>query len=104
MAAMSRQRAAPKGARARRGTGRRRHTSQGDRTVALFLLGALLFNAPVLLLFDVEATVFGIPVLYVYLFAAWAVLIGLMARSAHNAEPPLGDPPPPPPRIPDEAG
>jgi len=102
---MSRQKAAPKGARTRRGTGRRRHTNQGDRIVALFLLGALLFNAPVLLLFDVESMVFGIPVLYVYLFTAWAILIALMARSARHAEPPLVDPPPPPPpRINDEAG
>ncbi len=64
--------------------------------VALFLLGALLFNAPLLLLFDVRAFVFGIPVLFVYLFLAWAALIVLMALNARRADAAaLADPPPP---------
>jgi len=33
----------------------------------------------VLALFDRAATAFGIPVLYVYVFCAWALLIGLLA-------------------------
>jgi hypothetical protein len=49
------------------------------RIAALFLLGWLLFTYPVLALFNVHASVGGIPVLYVYLFAAWAVLILLAA-------------------------
>jgi len=47
--------------------------------VALCLLGALLFNYPFLALFNRAALFFGIPVFYVYLFAAWGVLIALMA-------------------------
>jgi peptidoglycan/LPS O-acetylase OafA/YrhL len=51
----------------------------GQRLVAIFLLGWLLFNYPLLALFNDAATLFGIPLMYVYLFAAWALLIGLMA-------------------------
>jgi hypothetical protein len=47
--------------------------------VGLFLLGCLLFNYPMLALFNVRATVFGVPLLYAYLFAAWAALIVLVA-------------------------
>jgi hypothetical protein len=46
---------------------------------ALFLLGCLFFNYPLLALFNVRATVFGIPLLYAYLFAAWGLLIALVA-------------------------
>jgi len=51
----------------------------GQRLAALFLLGFLLFNYPLLTLFVGPAHVWGIPVLYVYVFAVWALLIGLMA-------------------------
>ena len=52
-----------------------------EKIGALFLLGLALFFPPLLNVFDVGAdiTVFGIPLLYFYLFFAWAVLIGLMA-------------------------
>ena len=52
---------------------------RGERLVGVFLLGCLLFNFPLLALFNVRATVFGIPMLYAYLFAAWALLIVLVA-------------------------
>ena len=52
---------------------------KGQSLVALCLLGLLLFNFPLLAVFNVRATVFGIPVLYAYVFLAWAGLIGLMA-------------------------
>ncbi len=47
--------------------------------VALCMLGCLLFNYPVLALFNVNGAVLGIPILYFYIFSAWAVLILLMA-------------------------
>ena len=56
-----------------------RPSMKGQRLAALFLLGALLFNYPLLDLFADAGRVFGVPVLYVYVFAAWALLIGLMA-------------------------
>ena len=51
----------------------------GQRLIALFLLGCLLFNYPLLYLFNIEHHLFGIPLLYVYIFAAWALLIALIA-------------------------
>ncbi|HEU0204833.1 MAG TPA: hypothetical protein VFR86_30850 [Burkholderiaceae bacterium] len=48
------------------------------RLVALCMLGCLLFNYPVLALFNVNGAVLGIPVLYFYIFTAWALLIVLI--------------------------
>ena len=42
---------------------------------ALFLLGFLLLNYPLLDLFAGPSHILGIPALYVYVFAAWALLI-----------------------------
>ena len=50
-----------------------------QRLVAIFLLGALLFNYPLLALFNRASETFGIPGLYVYIFAAWALMIALLA-------------------------
>jgi len=52
---------------------------RGQRLVALCLLGLLLFSYPVLAVFNIHATVAGIPLLYVYFFVAWGALIALMA-------------------------
>jgi hypothetical protein len=52
---------------------------KGQRLAALFLLGNVLFNYPLLSLFNEPRLVMGIPVLYAYIFAAWALLIALMA-------------------------
>jgi hypothetical protein len=49
----------------------------GPRLLALFLLGCLLFNYPLVALFNVSATLAGVPMLYAYLFSAWALLIVL---------------------------
>lgn len=47
--------------------------------VAAFLLGGLLLTYPLLSLFDRSETWLGVPLLYLYLFAAWALLIAIMA-------------------------
>lgn len=52
---------------------------KAQRLAALFLLGAVLFNYPLLALFNRSALVWGVPVLYVYVFAAWLLLIMLLA-------------------------
>jgi hypothetical protein len=49
------------------------------RIVAVFLLGCLVFGYPLLALFNVPAAALGVPVLYLYLFGAWAALILLIA-------------------------
>jgi hypothetical protein len=56
-----------------------RASLKGQRLVALFLLGCLLFNYPLFSLFAGSAQFLGVPLLYVYVFFAWALLIGLMA-------------------------
>jgi hypothetical protein len=52
---------------------------KAQRLVALCIFGFLLFNYPILALFNRAGLVLGIPLLYAYIFAAWAVLIALMA-------------------------
>ena len=56
-----------------------RTTMKGPRLVAVFLLGVLLFNYPLLALFNRTVLVFGVPLLYAYISVAWALLIGLAA-------------------------
>lgn len=56
---------------------RSRLTTQ--RLVAAFLLGCLLFNYPLLALFNKAVLVSGIPLLYAYIFLAWLGTIGLTA-------------------------
>ncbi|HWA36719.1 MAG TPA: hypothetical protein VG873_02555 [Burkholderiales bacterium] len=56
------------------------------RFVALCMLGLVLFNFPVLALFNVPGTFLGVPALYAYIFAAWAALIALMALAAEARE------------------
>jgi hypothetical protein len=58
--------------------------AKGPRFAALCMLGVLLFNFPILALFNVPGALFGVPVLYLYIFAAWAVLIALMALVAES--------------------
>jgi hypothetical protein len=52
---------------------------RGQRLAALCLLGLLLFNYPLLAVFNVHGRVLGVPLLYAYFFLAWAALIALMA-------------------------
>ena len=59
----------------------------GQRLIALSLLGFLLFNYPLLDLFAHAGQILGIPVLYAYVFAAWALLIALMALAVEKRNP-----------------
>jgi hypothetical protein len=61
-----------------------RRTGQGF--VALFVLGCLLFNYPMLELFERPVLVAGVPLIYAYLFGAWALLIALGALIARRME------------------
>jgi hypothetical protein len=60
--------------------------TKGQRLTALCLLGFLLFNYPILALFNLPTSVLGIPVLYAWIFFAWAVLIALMAWVVEKRE------------------
>ena len=59
---------------------------RAPRLVALCMLGCLLFNYPILALFNVHGTLLGIPVLYAYIFFVWALLIALMAFAVERGD------------------
>lgn len=52
---------------------------RGQRLAAVFAFGALVFNYPLMTLLSSDNTLLGIPVLYLYLFILWALIIGAMA-------------------------
>ena len=54
------------------------------RLLALVLGGLAFFGYPILELFSRPATVGGVPLLFAYLFAAWAVFIALIAWLAEG--------------------
>lgn len=56
------------------------------RMVAVAALAVLLLNYPVLALFDVDANVLGVPVLWAYLFTAWAAVIAVVAWVTRDAK------------------
>ena len=56
------------------------------RLAALFLAGCVAFCYPLLAAFNVPATVFGLPVLYVYVFGAWAAVILLAALAVRGRD------------------
>ncbi len=71
---------------------------RSERLVAVALAGFLALNFPLLDLFNRAALVMGVPVLFVYLFVAWAVLIGAIAavleRDGSNGRRHRAPPPP----------
>ena len=56
----------------------------GERLLALFLLGVLMFSPPLLKIFSIDTYFVGVPLLYLYLFIAWAVLVVIAASLARN--------------------
>ncbi|MGV8892318.1 MAG: hypothetical protein ACOH2K_05140 [Burkholderiaceae bacterium] len=64
------------------------HNLTGQRFAAIFLLGWILLNYPLLALFNHAGTWYGIPILYAYLFIVWALIIGLLAYIAEKSSQP----------------
>lgn len=62
----------------------RRVGATGQRLAAIFVLGCVLLNYPILSLFSRREEVLGIPLLYVYVFGAWTLLVGLMAAAVER--------------------
>ena len=52
---------------------------RGKRLIAVFLLGMVLLNFPLLAVVEASGSVLGLPPLLLYLFGAWAGLIALLA-------------------------
>jgi hypothetical protein len=59
---------------------------KGERLTALALLGFLLFNYPLVSLFSTDGTLLGVPALYAYLFASWALFIAMVALVVRKRE------------------
>lgn len=57
-----------------------------ERLVVLLILGVLLFSPPFILIFDKSVLVAGIPLLFLYLFAAWLALIVLTMLVVERGE------------------
>jgi hypothetical protein len=57
----------------------KRSGPRGQRLVALFAMGAILLNYPILSLFSRGRELAGVPLLYAYVFVVWMLVIGLMA-------------------------
>lgn len=55
--------------------------------ISLWCVGVVLLNFPMLIVFDKEATVFGLPLLPLALFSIWAVLIGALALAMERGQP-----------------
>lgn len=64
---------------------------KNEKIIALFFLGLLGFNYPLLALFSRNSLTFGIPSLYLYLFVLWTLFIGFIALLLEK-----NSPPPPP--------
>ena len=54
--------------------------------IALFLLAVLLLTPPLLIVFNQATRLFGVPLLYLYLFVVWAVLIALVALAVERRD------------------
>ena len=57
-----------------------------QRLAALFAAGWLLLNFPLLALWDRDATVLGLPLFPLALFAVWGALIGLAGWLVERAD------------------
>jgi len=56
----------------------KRSDAIGQRLVAVFMMGWVLLNWPILPLFSRGSSVGGVPLLYAWIFSAWVLLIALM--------------------------
>lgn len=52
---------------------------QHERLLAVFIIGVILLNYPLLSLFSKAKLLFGVPVLYLSLFMIWFIFIGCVA-------------------------
>jgi hypothetical protein len=60
------------------------------RLAGVFLLGWVLFNYPFFSLFSRPLALLGVPLLYAYVFGAWALVISLIMLSTRFSRGPSG--------------
>lgn len=51
---------------------------KGERLISLLIVGTILLNFPLLSVFSRKFLFLGYPVLYLYLFLIWGLIIGAM--------------------------
>jgi hypothetical protein len=61
---------------------------KNKRLVGLFLLGSVVFNYPLLSLFNLKTRILGMPLLILYIFSAWVLLILLAALATRTRKEP----------------
>jgi uncharacterized membrane protein len=61
------------------------------RLVALFLFGLVLLNYPILSLLNINTMVFGFPLLYLYIFCIWGLIIFLAALVTSRTKEHIGN-------------
>jgi hypothetical protein len=62
-------------------------------SLVIFVVALLALNPPILSIFSVPKLLFGIPILYLYIFAAWGAAIVLLAINVSGLnEPEVGQP------------
>ena len=54
------------------------------RLVVLAALGLALFNYPLLRVFDVDVLVLGVPLVWLYVFVVWGLLIALVGLTVRG--------------------
>ena len=59
---------------------------RGARMIGVAAVALLLFGFPLMALFDVDVRVLGVPLLWAYLFVAWAIVIAIIAWVVRDAE------------------
>ncbi len=63
-----------------------RRRRRQDAALALPLLGVLLLTTPLLALFSKNILIFGVPLVFVYVFGVWFILILLARRMARGLD------------------
>jgi hypothetical protein len=58
---------------------------KNKRLAGLFLLGCVVFNYPLLSLFNLKRMLYGLPLFYLYVFAAWSLMIILLIIITHRS-------------------
>ena len=57
---------------------------KGERLISLLIVGIMLLNFPLLSVFSKAYLLLGLPVLFLYLFIIWGLIIGAMAIVFHD--------------------
>jgi hypothetical protein len=55
-----------------------RHLNLKETWVIFFILGIIMMNYPFVHIFDTPSRIFGMPVLFIYLFVGWLISIGVI--------------------------